>query len=558
MNEKAEKFDFKEFLSKSWFFIGIFIIVMIAIIVLMSDRETTYKGEVEYGMPFYYITGNNLYIKEQGRDEVLVSANMFMEPDSRKQDDALDAVLISPDGEYMYFFENIDFTDEGEMTGDFCVYHDGRKRLIEEDTGIYFAASSDSSRIAFIKTLYGVEGGSGYADVRHDLYSYSIKEGKKLVEEGVQPNWVNISGDGKSIIYTKFYDAATDTSSLFMDHDGETVFIDDHMFFYGNFVPMGTYKLNWPLVNHDASKIIYGKRLKYGEMVDMYLYSEGENTLLGERVLQIYADDGFEQAIMVEDYSYDEITGVMSRINLDTMQKEKIAEDVWALGHVDVSKIVNSEFINTNLYLKNYDDIINVADLCLMTDEGEKVVLNATDVSNIQYSNDVKTIYGLDYYIEEEGGRMTKVKLADNDIVDIYKFDEMVRDIYSAASGKYVAYTLDDDFFIIGDSNEKVHIGKMGLESIGFLNDDEKMYFFTEAGLSMGNVFIRELGGSADNQLIAEKAHYVWEFGEDKLAFLTDFDFVKKRGTMYLTDTEGKYELMVENVELPLLYNFIQ
>lgn len=558
MNEKTEKFDFKKFLSKSWFFIGIFVIVIVALIVLMSDRKTEYSGEVDYDMPFYYITGNNLYIKEQGRDEVLVSANMFMNPSSRRPEEALDAVLISPDGQYLYFFENVEIKNKIGMIGDFCVYYEGRKKLIEKDMGIYFAASADSSKIAFIKTLYGVEGGSGYQNVRHDLYTYSIKEGKKRIEKDVQPNWLNISGDGKSIIYTKFYDAATDTSSLFMNRDGETIFIDDNMFFYGNYVPLGTHKINWPLVNYDASKIIYGKRLKYGELADMYLYSEGKNTLLGERVHQIYTDDDFKSALIVDDFSYDEIVGVMSRINLDTMQKEKIVEDVWALGHVEVAKITNTEFINSNLYFKNYDDYLNVADLCIMTPEGEKIILNATDISNIYYSDDFKTIYGLNYYIEEEGGRVIKTKIDENDIVDVQKFDKMVRDIYSSDSGKYVTYMLDDDFFIIGDDNKKTHIGKLKIETLEFLNNEEILYFFAETGLSLGNVIIRELEVSQDNILVAENAQYVWKYGEDKLAFLTHFDFAKKTGTMYLTDLKGKYELMVENVELPLLYNYIQ
>lgn len=558
MDEKAEKFDFKKFISKSWFYIGIFLIMMIAVIVLMSDRDADYGGEVEYDTPFYYITGNNLYMKEQGKDKVLVSANMFMDPDSRSEEDALDAVLISPDGEYLYFFENIEVDDDGVMTGDFCVYNKNRKKLIEEDTGIYFAASADCSKVLYTKALYGVEGGSGYDDVRHDLYSYDIKDGRKLVEKGVQPEWYNISGDGESYVYTKFYDAATDTASLFMEKDGETIFIDDHMFFYGNKVPLGTHKVNWPLVNRDASRIIYGKRLKYGEMADMYMYSEGQNDLLGERVLQIYVDDGFEKALMVDEYDYEKVTGVMSRVDLDTLRKEKIAEDVWSLGYVEVARVTSMEFIDSDIYLKNYDDVINVADLCMMTPGGEKTLINATDVSNIQYGNDMKTIYGLDYYIEEEGGRVTKVRLDGGDVVEIVKFDEMVKDMYSSPTGRYVTYVLDDDFFIISDSDEKKHIGKMKLEAVGFMDDDEKMYYFAEAGMMMGNVFIRDTAGDSDSTVISDQTHYVWEFEDDKLAFLTEFDFVSKTGTMYLTDCDGKYEKMAEQVEIPLLYNYIQ
>ena len=250
-------------MKKYGFYIGIALIMTITLIVLFSDRDVSYSGDVKYDNPVYYITGNNLYIKERGRDEVLISSTMFKNSNDRSKEDALAAVLISPDSEYLYFYENILFNERGAAEGDFCVYYKGRKHLIAEDVGIYFAISDDYGTLAFVKPNYNVQDGSGYDNVRYDLYTYTIKGGDKLVERGVEPAWYNLSGDGNTVIYTKNYDAATDTSSLFMYQDRKSTFIDDHIFFYGDYVPKGTFRQNWPKVNYDGTKIIYGTRLEY-------------------------------------------------------------------------------------------------------------------------------------------------------------------------------------------------------------------------------------------------------------------------------------------------------
>ena len=559
MEEKVSrenKFNFVEFLKKSWFYIVLFAIVMTAILVMMSDRDVKVSGDVDYENPVYYISGNNLYVKERGKDEVLISTTLFQDPDSRSNEDALSAALISPDGEYLYFYENILIEDDN-MTGDFCMFHDGRKKVIEEDTTIYFAVTESYDKVLYLSLQKGVEGGTGYEDIRYDLYTFDFKKGKELVERSVMPFWYTISGDGETVAYVKNYDAATDTYSLFINRDGEETFIDDHMFFYGEFVPNGTYRSNWPRINEDGSKILYSRRMKFNEMTDMYLYSDGGTSLLGEDVLQIFTDEDLSTALILDDYINEEFVGTMSRINLDTLDKTKISDDVWGLADVNVMRTLQKEFLNLNLYYKNYDEVINVADLCMMTPEGEKVVINMTGVTDPLFAEDGSAVYGLDYWVEEDGGQLIKVRLNPDNTFEKIKYDDFVKEFFIAESGAYVLYTVDDDLFYIGPEDEKVFVDRYDIETFGVLNGDEMLYFFRSAGLGSGNAFVRDLRKSADVKMISEDTHFVWDFYDGNLAFMTGYDFAEKTGALYITDGKGKYELIAENVELPLFYNIV-
>ncbi len=557
MEETKTKFEFKAFMKKYGFYIGIALIMVITLIVLFSNREAYYSGDVNYDNPVYFITGNNLYIKDRGTDEILISSSMFQDPENRSKEDALASVLISKDGQYMYFFENIVIDEKGSFLGDFCVYYKGRKTLIEENTGIYFAVSDDSSTVAYIKPNFGVQGGSGYEDIRYDLYTFSIKNGKELVESAVEPAWYNISGDGESVFYTKFYDAATDSSSLFIYKDGISTFIDDHMFFYGDFVPKGTFRQNWPKTNFDGSKVVYGKRMKYGEMADMYLYSNGENTLLGEDVLQVFTDENLDKALMVHNYDHEVFSGDMTRINLVDLAWEEVASDVWGLATVSVALTADTEFLDMNLYFKYYDEVINVADLCLMTEDGEEILIRATDVTNIQSSEDFSLIYGLEYYVPEEGGAVTKIAFNDDKYIKT-EFDGFVKEYTVSTTGQYVVYTVAENLFFVGPNNKKVYVDKYNIETFGVLEGDEQLYFFRESSLGRGNAFIRGLSANDQAKMVAEETHYCWDFGDGTLAFLSGYNFETSTGSMYITDGKDKYELIAENIELPLFFNYIQ
>ncbi len=556
MEENTKKFNFGEFLKKSWFYIGIFLIVGVTLIVMMSDRDVKVSGDVEYEQPVYYITGNNLYVKERGRDEILISTTLFQDPESRTNQEALSAALISPDGEYLYFYENI-LIDDSDMFGDFCVFYNGRKKVIEEDTIIYFAVSDNYDKVAYLSLRKGVAGGTGYDDLQYDLYTYDMKKGAELVEASIMPAWYTISGDGSSVAYVRNYDAATDSYSLYINTNGEEKFIDDHMYFYGEYYPNGTFRANWPRLNYDASKLLYSRRMKFNEMVDMYLYSNGGTNLLGEDVLQVFSDDDLSVALLLHDYKNEEFVGTMSRINLDTLEIEKVADEVWGLASVNVAVTLEKELLELNLYYKNYNDIINVADLCMMTPEGEKVIINATEVTGPVISSDGKMIYGLNYWVEEDGGELVKVYLNPDNTFERLEYDEFVKEFIASESGDYVTYTIDEDLFMIGPDDKKTFIDRYDIETFGIINGDELMYFFRSSGLGNGNAFVRELGKSADVKMISEATHFVWDFHDGNIAFLTGYDFAEKTGSLYITDGFGSYELIAEQVELPLFYNII-
>lgn len=556
MEETAKKFKLGEYIKKNMFFIGIFLIVIVALIVMFTGRDVKVSGDVEYDQPVYYITGNNLYVKERGRDEVLISTTLFQDLDSRSNEDALASALISPDGEYIYFFENI-LIEEETMTGDFCVFHNNRKKVIEEDTSIYFAVSGTYDKVAFLSLEKGVEGGTGYDDIRYDLYTFDYKKGRELVESSVMPFWYSLSGDGDSLLYVKNYDSATDTYSLFINNDGDETFIDDHMYFYGNFVPKGTFKANWPRMNYDGSKVLYSRRMKFNEMADMYLYTNGQSNLLGEDVLQILSDDELSTALILENYINGDYVGTMSRINLDTLQKDKVADEVWGLVSVNVALTLNKEQLDLNIYYKNYDPVMNVADLCMMTPDGEKVILNYTEVTMPFISEDGKMIYGLDYWVKEDGGQLIKAYTSDDNTFERIEYDENIDELFMSASGEYVSFTIDDDLFYIGPDDKKIFVDRYDIETFGVLTNDELLYFFRSSGLGNGSVFVRELKKSADVKMISEDTHFVWDFGDGNLAFMTGYDFAESTGSLYITDGLGAYELIADQVELPLFYNEI-
>ncbi|MBN1623505.1 MAG: hypothetical protein JXN10_03690 [Clostridia bacterium] len=556
MEENAKKFNFGEFLKKSWFYIVMVLIVGLALAVMLSDRDVKISGDVEYEQPVYYITGNNLYVKERGKDEILISTTLFQDLESRTNQDALSAALMSPDGEYLYFYENILIEDE-VLTGDFCVFHNGRKKVIEEDTSIYFAVSDSYDKVAFLSLKKGVTGGTGYEDLQYDLYTFDVKKGRELVQTAVMPAWYTMSGDGNTVAYIKNYDAATDSYSLFTKSKGIEKFIDDHMYFYGDFVPNGTAKANWPRLNFDASRILYSTRMKFNEMTDMYLYSNGQSNLIGEDVLQVFCDAELTTALLLHDYQNEIFVGTMTRINLETLEKEKIADEVWGMASVNVAVTLEKELLDLNIYFKNYNDIINVADLCMMTPDGEKILINSTEVTGPVISKDGKMVYGLDYWVEEDGGQLVKIYLNPDNTFERLEYDEFVKEFIASASGNYVTYKIDEDLFMIGTDDKKVFVDRYDIESYGILTGDELLYFFRSSGLGNGNAFVREIGKSADVKMISEATHFVWDFYDGNIAFLTGYDFAEKTGALYITDGFGSYELIAEKVELPLFYNKI-
>ncbi|HPJ21291.1 MAG TPA: hypothetical protein PLH18_02930, partial [Clostridia bacterium] len=396
-----------------------------------------------------------------------------------------------------------------------------------------------------------------YEDIQYDLYTYDGKSGKTLVKAAVMPVWYTMSGDGKSVAYVRNYDAATDSYSLFVSTDGDEKFIDDHIFFYGDYFPNGTAKANWPRLNSDASRILYSRRMKFNEMTDMYLYSNGQTNLLAEDVLQVFSDDALTTALLLHDYQNEVFVGTMTRINLDNMEREKIADEVWGMAEVNVAVTLEKELLDLNLYYKNYNDVINVADLCMMTPEGEKVLINATEVTGPVISADGKMIYGLDYWVEEDGGQFVKIYVNPDNTFKRVEYDEFVKEFIASESGDYAAFKIDEDLFLVNKDDQKIFVDRYDIETYGILTGDELLYFFRSAGLGSGNAFVRELGKVDDVKMISEATHFIWDFYDGNIAFMTSYDFAEKTGSLYITDGFGHYELIAEKVELPLFYNVI-
>ncbi|MFO7636351.1 MAG: hypothetical protein R6W96_03485 [Clostridia bacterium] len=540
----------KKFMNKFGFYIGILVIIAIAVIVVSSDNRVVFKGSVKYESPVYYVHNNMLFLKEHGNEAILISRNLLKEWSISEANTVLVSVQITPDQTRMFFLENINFK-QSTYFGDLYVYSDGKKELIGENAILEYVVSDDYDTVLYVSVSFTEEGKS------YDLYKYNKESGTEHIDSNVDFICFTLSGNGNVAVYHKDYSYVNNTTSMYVHQDGESILVADDAHLHGKHNPSGTFRNNWPIINRDGTRILYVARPEANEMLDAYIYESGSTRIIGQSITQIYADEPVQTVLMIENASIEKKSGDMVRMDLSTGNKETVAKNVWGLTDIYTARMMDSTFIQRNIYFKNYLDMVNAADIYYMMDGQEILLGSKVAVNKVQYSQNYMNFTTMEYYSEDSGGTIIHVSFQENGEYVKFTGNDDTKEVRVTNDGRHKAYVSGGTLFLLDEDNKKSMIEISDVFNYEFMEDGDKLVYFKRRELT-GDIKVQFLYGQKNNEVIAQDVTSAWDFRENGyIAFLAFYDFSTDAGTMVLTDARGNYEIIAEKVNAHLIHSFI-
>jgi len=549
-----------EFVKKHGFYIGVFLIFVLVIVVMTSDKDVSYSGEINYTEKAFYSDGNVLYLKEKDKDAKLLTANILKEFKNTKIGKVLIMCKISKDQEYIYFFENVDISGEN-FHGDLCVYHNNKKKIIGENVPLSYALSSDLSKVAFVQ---------GYRESEqfpfsYDLYFYEGNN-KKLIDTDIDRDCYTLSGDAKAIIYNKGFYQETGTTSMYIYKNGKSELIDNQAVYFYKLNANGTFKSNWPLTNEDGSKIIYATYGGEGELpnVNIYKAKDKSKTILANKFAQIFVDDRLDKAIINGERKMPANVGELIKYNLNNLSKEVYATNIWGLMYLDVAKYVDLSFFDMNFYLKTFDGSTDTADLYFKGEDlGEEKVLSSVYVDNLKMNSDYTKLYALGYYYSVEGGQLVIFEDITSNSYKVNEVDENVMEYHFDKNHNVFGYRKDIKLYFINKDGEKKMIDNHNVASFSITDYGNLVYFYKNEfdegkQIGKGDLYIYDVNKNDDYTLIDKNITFIYEYEDRFVAYLTDFSFASETGKLIITDGKNNFEIISESVSTLLMKNFIK
>ncbi|MBN2853558.1 MAG: hypothetical protein JXQ23_12550 [Clostridia bacterium] len=557
LEENSEKKEnrFNSFMKKNGFYIGVFLIFALVIIIMTSDKENPSKGVIDYSDAVFYQSGNQLYLQRDNKEAVLLSASLLQDYVLTQINYVIKPCKISKDGNYVYFFENV-ILDGNVYMGDLCRFTNNKKETIGVNVPLSYALSADYDKVVYA-TFTGTDDEGTYL---YDLYLY--ENGKSsLIDSEIDKECITLSGDGKTIIYHKGFYADTQTTAMYVYKNGASKMVDNQVVYYYKQNANGTFKANWPLTNYDGSKIIYAGYMGPESLPSLNLYtpSDQKSTMLVKSFVQVFVDDDLNNAAINGETSPETMSGSYIRYDLNTLEKEIFATNIWGLCDMVVAKYVTDPFINLGFYLKSYDEVTNTADLYFKgTDQEETKVLSSINVDNIQFSLDYKSMYALAYYYAAEGGELHEISNITTSSYDLEKIDEMVMEYHFDDANTVLGFRKDVKLYLIDKSGTKKMIDNHDVSSFEITPDGNLLYFYKDGGLGTGELYMMEADTNKDYELVDKAVTFIYEFGDNYVAFVNGFDFGDAAGTLIVTDGKGNFQIIAEKVSTLLMKNYIK
>lgn len=557
LEENSEKNEsrFKGFMKKNGFYIGVFLIFALVIIIMTSDRENPSRGVIDYTDAVLYQSGNQLYLQEDGKEAVLLSPSLLENYVLTQINYVIKPCKISKDGKYVYFFENV-ILDGSVYMGDLCRYTNDKKETIGVNVPLSYALSSDYATVLYT-TYTGKDSEGTYL---YDLYLYE-KGNSKLIDDEIDKECITLSGDGKTIIYHKGFYAETQTTAMYVYKNGSSALIDNQVVYYYKLNANGTYKANWPLTNYDGSRIIYAGYMGPDTLPSLNLYNttSKKSTKLVDSFVQVFVDDNLDKLSINGETVAEMMSGSYIRYDLNSMEKEIFAENIWGLCDMEVSKYTTEDFLDLNFYFKSYDEVTNTADLYFKGEgKEEEKVLAGVNVDDIKFTADHTTMYALAYYYAAEGGELHEISNITNTSYDLEKIDEMVMEYHFDDENTVLGFRKDVKLYLIDKSGTKKMIDNHDVTAFEITPDGKLLYFYKDGGLGTGELYMMEADVNKDYELIDKAVTYIYEFGDNYVAFVNAFDFGDSVGTLVVTDGEGNFQVVAERVSTLLMKNYIK
>jgi hypothetical protein len=241
------------------------------------------------------------------------------------------------------------------------------------------------------------------------------------------------------------------------------------------------------------------------------------------------------------------------------MDKEVVVKNIWALIHLDVARYVDSEFFDFNFYFKSYDEITSTANLCFVDTEGtEQIALPSVYADDVQITDDYKTLYALGYYYSAEGGQLTKYSNITTSSFDETIIDEGVSEYHIDDNDTILGYRKDVKLYLIDKKDNKKMIDNHDVSAFEVTGDGSLIYFFKEGTIGSGELYIMETNVDKDYVLVDKDTTFIYEFGDNYVAYITGFEFSSETGKLVVTDGEENYEVIAETASNLLMKNYIK
>ncbi len=553
--EKTEESRLKRFIKKNGFYLGIFLIFVLVIGVMSSDRDGNYSGDISYDGQIYYSNVNQFYVQTDGNDPVLLTANLLEEYNMTTVSRVLLMCKTTEDESKLFFFENVKLVGE-TLYGDLLVRENNKTTTIEKDILMSYALSSDYETIIYGKVTNINEDGSFIIDL------YSEKDGKAtLIDQDVDGSCFTISGDGLTIYYHKGFYFDTQTTSLYMSRDGINSIISNQAVYYYKLNANGTYKSNWPMTNTNGSKVLYATYAGENAMPALNMYQpQGQaKTLLADSFVQIYVDDELNIARITGDIRGTSFMGNLIEINLNSLAQKVISKDIWAMFSLQVMEYVDEELLTLPFYFKNFDDLAGTVDLYFKGEgQDEEKVLPSVLITDVIISNDYKEIYGLAYFYISEGGELTRISNITSTSYETTLIDEQVMEFHIDDENTVIGYRKDVKLYIIDENGERKMIDNHDVSAFDITANGELIYFYKESEMGKGDLYVMETDVTKDYQLIDKDVTYVYDFAGKYVAYINAYVFSEEAGTLIVTDGHDSFEILAPKASTLLQKNTIK
>ncbi|MCK5812320.1 MAG: hypothetical protein KAG94_05440 [Clostridiales bacterium] len=558
--EKAETTKdsrFKRFIKKNGFYLGIFLVFVLVIAVMSTDKDETYNGEIAYDGQIYYANGNQLYIQSDSKEAELLTANLLEEYNMTAVGKVLLMCKITEDESKLFFFENVKLIGE-TFYGDLLVRENKKTKTIEKDVLMSYALSSDYETIVYGKVV-NVDNNNNILTI--DLYSE--KNGKAtLIDSDVDGSCFTISGDGKTIYYNKGFYYETQTTSLFMSRDGINSVISNQAIYYYKLNANGTYQSNWPMTNTNGSKVIYATYSGENVMPALNMYQpDGQaKTILADSFAQIYADKELNIARITGDIRGSSFVGSLIEINLNSLEQEVITKDIWSMLSLQVMEYVDKEFLTLPFYFKNFNDLAGTADLYFKGEnKDEEKVLPGVLLTDVKISEEYKEIYGLAYYYVSEGGELTKISNITDTSYETTLIDERVMEYHFDDANEVLGYRKDVKLYLIDKNGEQKMIDNHEVSAFDITANGKLIFFYKESGeIGKGDLYVMETDVNKDYKLVDKDVTFAYDFSGKYIAYINDYVFSEEAGPLIVTDGQDNFEILAPKVSTLLQKNTIK
>ncbi len=554
--ETTEDSRLKRFIKKNGFYLGIFLIFVIVIAVMSTDKDKTYNGDIAYDSQIYYANANQLYVQSDGKDPVLLTANLLEEYSMTTVNRVLLMCKTTEDEKKLFFFENVKLVGE-TFYGDLRVWEDNEIKTIEKDVLMSYALSSDYETIVYGKVV----------DVSKDnlltIDLYSEKNDKAtLIDSDVDGSCFTVSGDGKTIYYHKGFYYDTQTTSLYMARDGINSVISNQSVYYYKLNANGTYQSNWPMTNTNGSKVIYATYSGENAMpaLNMYQLDGQAKTLLADSFVQIYADKELNKARITGDIRGSSFMGSLIEIDLNSLAQEVIAKDIWAMLSLQVMEYVDEEFLALPFYFKNFNDLAGTVDLFFKGENSdEEKVLPGVLITDVKISSDYKEIYGLAYYYVSEGGELTRISNITNTSYETTLIDERVMEYHFDDANEVLGYRKDVKLYLIDENGERKMIDNHEVTAFDITANGKLIFFYKESTeIGKGDLYVMETDISKDYKLVDKDVTFVYDFAGKYIAYINAYVFSEEAGTLIVTDGHDNFEILAPKASTLLQKNIIK